>query len=96
MAERFGAELRFVTVMIGKGIGQGLFILGASDPEGITLAWPNTQIAYLGAEGGAAVGKSSMMAPWGTTLSEDDINSLIVFIRTLADPPYEGPVPGES
>ena len=54
-SERFAAELRSVTVLIGKGIGQGLFILGSGDPEGITLAWPNTQIAYLGSEGGAAV-----------------------------------------
>ena len=53
--ERFAAELRSVTVLIGKGMGQGLFVLGSSDPEGITFAWPNTQISYLGAEGGAAV-----------------------------------------
>ena len=37
-----------------------------------------------------------MMAPWGMSLSEDEINSLIVFIRTLATPSYDGPVPGES
>jgi mono/diheme cytochrome c family protein len=41
-------------------------------------------------EGGAAVGKSNMMAPWGPTLSDEEIRSVIAFIRTLADPPYEG------
>lgn len=59
-------------------------------------ALSNEHIYKVIAEGGAAVGKSSMMAPWGTSLSEDEINSLIVFIRTLADPPYSGPVPSES
>ena len=39
-------------------------------------------------EGGAAVGKSPLMAPWGGTLSDDQIRSVIVFIRSLADPPY--------
>ena len=63
---------------------------------GYMNALSNDHIYKVIAEGGAAVGKSSMMAPWGTSLSEDEINSLIVFIRTLADPPYSGPVPGDS
>lgn len=63
---------------------------------GYMNALSNEHIYKVIAEGGAAVGKSSMMAPWGTSLSEDQINSLIVFIRTLADPAYTGPVPGES
>ena len=41
-------------------------------------------------EGGAAVGKSSMMAPWGMSLEDEDIQGVIVFIRSLADPPYAG------
>jgi mono/diheme cytochrome c family protein len=56
----------------------------------------NAHLFKVIAEGGTAVGKSSMMAPWGASLSEDDISSLIVFIRTLPEPPYEGPVPGKS
>ncbi|MCR9097004.1 MAG: cytochrome c [bacterium] len=63
---------------------------------GYMNALSNDHIYKVIAEGGAAVGKSSMMAPWGTSLSDDEINSLVVFIRTLADPPYSGPVPGES
>lgn len=54
-AELMQTEVPTVCVTIGKGIGQGYFIMGSSDPEAITLAWPNTQIAYLGPEGGAAV-----------------------------------------
>ena len=35
-------------------------------------------------EGGPAVGKSSMMAPWGGSLSEQDILDVVAYIRTLA------------
>jgi mono/diheme cytochrome c family protein len=35
------------------------------------------------AEGGAAVGKSSMMPAWKTTLSEQDIKDVIAFVRSL-------------
>lgn len=47
-------------------------------------------------QGGAAVGKSSMMAPWGTSLSDEEIEGVIVFIRSLADPPYPGGESGAS
>ncbi len=36
--------------------------------------------------GGAAVGKSAMMAPLGGSLSDQQIRNVIAFIRTLADP----------
>ena len=39
--------------------------------------------------GGAAVGKSPMMAPLGGSLSDQQIRNVIAFIRTLADPPYQ-------
>ena len=41
------------------------------------------------AEGGAAVGKSPLMAPWGGTLDDAQIRALVAFIRTLASPPYQ-------
>lgn len=40
------------------------------------------------AQGGAAVGKSPMMAPWSPALSDSEIRSTVAFMRTLADPPY--------
>jgi mono/diheme cytochrome c family protein len=43
--------------------------------------------------GGAAVGKSPLMAPWGGSLDERQIWHVIAFLRTLADPPYRGEVP---
>jgi cytochrome c oxidase cbb3-type subunit III len=39
-------------------------------------------------EGGASVGKSPLMAPWGGVLSDDQIRDVIAFVRTLAKPPY--------
>jgi mono/diheme cytochrome c family protein len=44
-------------------------------------------------EGGAAVGKSPLMAPWGGSLSEEQIWDVIAFVRSLATPPFDGSVP---
>jgi cytochrome c oxidase cbb3-type subunit 3 len=41
-------------------------------------------------EGGPAVGKSPLMAPWGGTLGDQQIHDLVAFVRSLADPPYPG------
>ena len=41
-------------------------------------------------EGGAAVGKSPLMAPWGGTLTDDQIRDVIAFVRSIAKPPYKG------
>jgi mono/diheme cytochrome c family protein len=39
-------------------------------------------------EGGPAVGKSPLMAPWGGVLRDDQIRDVVAFLRSLADPPY--------
>jgi mono/diheme cytochrome c family protein len=39
--------------------------------------------------GGSAMGKSTMMPPWGQTLSRDEIQGVISYIRAVAQPPYE-------
>lgn len=39
--------------------------------------------------GGSAVGKSSMMPPWGQTLSREDIQDVIAYIRVVAQPPKQ-------
>jgi mono/diheme cytochrome c family protein len=41
--------------------------------------------------GGGAVGKSPLMAPWGGTLSDQQIWNLVAFVRSLAEPPYACP-----
>ena len=41
-------------------------------------------------DGGAAVGKSSLMPAWAATLNDDQIRNIVAFVRSLADPPYQG------
>jgi mono/diheme cytochrome c family protein len=41
-------------------------------------------------EGGASVGKSPLMAPWGATLSDAQVKDVIAFVRSLAKPAYPG------
>jgi cytochrome c oxidase cbb3-type subunit III len=40
-------------------------------------------------EGGASVGRSPLMPPWGGQLTDQDIWNLVSYIRTLAVPPYK-------
>jgi mono/diheme cytochrome c family protein len=49
--------------------------------------------------GGGAMGKSPLMPSWGGTLSQEHIQSLIAFIRAVAQPPYQAqgePLPQET
>jgi cytochrome c oxidase cbb3-type subunit 3 len=39
-------------------------------------------------EGGAAVNKSPLMAPWGGTLDDAQIRDVVAYVRSLANPPY--------
>ena len=39
--------------------------------------------------GGSAVGKSAMMPPYGATLSEEEIDDLIAYMRVIAVPQYK-------
>lgn len=41
--------------------------------------------------GGAALGKSAMMPPWGKTLTQEEIRAVIAFVRAIAQPPYQPP-----
>jgi mono/diheme cytochrome c family protein len=41
--------------------------------------------------GGAAMGKSAMMPPYGRMLSAEEIRSVIAFARVIAQPPYHAP-----
>ena len=40
-------------------------------------------------KGGGAVGKSTFMPAWGNQLDEKQINNLVAYIRSIADPPYK-------
>jgi mono/diheme cytochrome c family protein len=39
--------------------------------------------------GGASMGKSPLMPPWGGQLNDQDILNLVSYVRTLAVPPYK-------
>jgi mono/diheme cytochrome c family protein len=54
-------------------------------------ALTNEHLAKVIAEGGVAVGKSPMMAPWGAALGPQGVLDVAAFVRTLADPPYACP-----
>jgi mono/diheme cytochrome c family protein len=41
--------------------------------------------------GGGAVGKSPMMPSWGLTLTDSEINSLVNYMRAVAQPAYKPP-----
>lgn len=60
---------------------------------GYMNALSNEHIFKVVKEGGAAVGKSAMMAPWGSSFSDEEITGLVAFMRGLAEPAYDGPMP---
>jgi mono/diheme cytochrome c family protein len=51
----------------------------------------NEHLVKVITEGGAAVGKSPQMAPWGAALGTQGVLDVVAFVRTLADPPYACP-----
>ena len=51
----------------------------------------NEHLTKVITSGGAAVGKSPMMAPWGAALGDQGVQDVVAFVRTLAAPPYACP-----
>jgi mono/diheme cytochrome c family protein len=43
--------------------------------------------------GGAAMGKSAAMPPYGRSLTPDEIDAVIAYMRAIAQPPYHAPTP---
>lgn len=60
---------------------------------GYMNALSNDHLLKVIRDGGVAVGKAPTMAPWGATMSDDQIMDVIAFIRSLAEPPYSGTMP---
>ena len=57
--------------------------------DGATLnAMSDADLAAIIGHGGAALGKSAEMPPYGNTLTKPEIDALIGLLRALADPPY--------
>ncbi len=53
----------------------------------------NDHLYKVVAEGGAAVGKSVSMAPWGAVLGEAKMWDVVAYMRSIAQPPYDGSLP---
>jgi cytochrome c oxidase cbb3-type subunit 3 len=47
------------------------------------------------AQGGSGVGRSAMMPPYGNSLTDDEISTLIAYTRVIAVPLYKPPSPQE-
>ncbi len=54
-------------------------------------ALTNEHLTKVIAEGGAAVGKSPLMAPWGGVLNAQQVQDVVAYVRSLADPAYSCP-----
>ncbi len=72
----------------GKGDGPAA---AALNPKPKNLADPKVigklsdkYLTDIISKGGAAVGKSALMPPWGGTLKEADIQNIIAFIKSLS------------
>lgn len=42
-------------------------------------------------KGGSAVGKSAMMPGWGGQFKENELRDIVVYVRSIAVPPYKAP-----
>ena len=57
--------------------------------EGETLnKMSDADLIAIISHGGPALNKSSLMPPYGYTLSKTEIEALISYIRMVSDPPY--------
>lgn len=64
----------------------------ASHRDGAYMnALSNAHLVRVISQGGAAAGKSPLMAPFGAVLGETGVQDVTAFVRTLAAPPYACP-----
>ncbi len=54
-------------------------------------ALTNDHLVQVITKGGASVGKSPQMAPWGAALTPAQVLDVVAFVRSLATPPYACP-----
>jgi mono/diheme cytochrome c family protein len=68
----------------GRGGGKNFMPhVGALTRKGYTDLLEDSYLAAIIAEGGEAFGKSSYMPAWKSTLSSQDIDDVIAYVRTL-------------
>jgi mono/diheme cytochrome c family protein len=78
----------------GKGDGmatQSLPVRPADHTNGVVMNQLSDQflVDIITKGGSGAVGKSSFMPAWGSSLTEKQIRDIVAYLRTIADPPYK-------
>ena len=77
----------------GKGDGvaaKSLPVKPADHTNGAVMNKFSDQfLTEIVSKGGSAVGKSSFMPGWGSSLNDKQILDIIAYVRSLADPPYK-------
>lgn len=72
----------------GKGEGPAAAALNPKPKDLTDKAYvsklEDNYLSNIVAKGGAAVGKSPLMPPFGASLKEQDVRNLIAFVRSLA------------
>jgi mono/diheme cytochrome c family protein len=78
----------------GKGDGmaaRALPVKPADHTSGAIMNQLSDQFLFdIISKGGSAVGKSSFMPSWGSSIDEKQIRDLVAYLRSIADPPYKG------
>jgi len=68
----------------GEGDGKMARIIKDPPPFNLTLSRvPDNYLRKIINKGGQAVGRSPRMPPWGTDLSENEIESIIIYLKSL-------------
>jgi mono/diheme cytochrome c family protein len=76
----------------GKGNGmaaQSFPVRPADHTNGVVMNQLSDKfLIEIISKGGSAMGKSSFMPAWGSSFNEKQIRDIVVYLRTIADPPY--------
>ena len=77
----------------GKGNGPGAAAMNPKPRDHSDGSYMNklseAHLTKVVSKGGAAVGRSPLMPAWESTMSAEQIQQVIAFVRTLAVPPYK-------
>jgi mono/diheme cytochrome c family protein len=78
----------------GKGDGpaaRSLPVKPANHTDGAVMNKFSDKFLFeIIAKGGGAVGKSAMMPGWGGQLKEKQLQDIVAYVRSIAEPPYKG------
>jgi mono/diheme cytochrome c family protein len=78
----------------GKGDGPGAAALNPKPRDHTDKAYMSQlsedHVFKVIKEGGASVGKSPLMPPWGASLKDDQIKDVIAYVQTLCQCQFKG------